>query len=337
MGAISKIEWTDATFNPWIGCSKVSPGCAHCYAAEQNKLRKWTAGGEWGKERRRTSAENWKGPLRWNEKAKDRVCSAGHPYPNTYANLLHGKCYQCGERWENMIQRRPRVFCASLADWLDDEVPAEWLADLLALIHATPNIDWQLLTKRPENWRGRLMAASGCFSCSGNIVMDWLNGEPPPNVWIGTTVENQEYADRRIPEFLKIPARVRFLSCEPLLGAVDLEKIVLPEICECCAGAMWLNAFSGQEHCAGACDGCSLAQGVNWVICGGESGPGARPMNPKWARSLRDQCEGAGVPFFFKQWGEWTSASGVLERVGKHKAGRLLDGQQWNEMPDIQI
>lgn len=243
--------------------------------------------------------------------------------------------------------RRPRVFCASLADWLDDEVRIEWLADLLKLIHDTPNLDWLLLTKRPQNWYFRLRDAlahiegidpvTGWDSVDplsplGDWLNEWLGGnEIPANIWIGTTVEDQARADQRIPQLLNIPARVRFLSCEPLLESVSIPNSVIN----------W-NNFEG---------------GINWVICGGESGPGARPMHPAWARRLRDDCQHAGVSFFFKQWGEWkpTDGDGSLTfdsegrncsyydpgaermvKVGKHYAGRLLDGREWNEFPAVE-
>jgi len=176
--------------------------------------------------------------------------------------------------------RRPRVFCASLADWLDDEVPVEWLADLLQLIADTPELDWLLLTKRPESWEARIME---CMHAS-RLAVDWINGKAPANVWIGTTVEDQERADERIPALLKIPARVRFLSCEPLLGPVDFSR-----------------------------GGCAAWMGmIDWVICGGESGPKARPADLDWFRSLRDQCKAAEVAFFMKQLGGTRSHHGDL-------------------------
>ena len=323
MAENSKIEWCDHTFNPWEGCTKVSPGCANCYAEARNHrwgLDNWGK----GKARRKTSAANWKLPVKWNMQAEA-------------FNLAQ-------EYLEKSRARAPRVFCASLADWLDDEVPIEWLADLLKLIHDTPNLDWLLLTKRPENWVSRILKARNFFTKGGCAdtalwLNDWLpkaempgfparDGKAPHNVWIGTTVENQEMADKRIPELLKIPAKVRFLSCEPLLGALRIKDALRCDV------------------------------PIHWVICGGESGPKARPMHPDWARSLRDQCLAAQVPFFFKQWGEWagscypeegvihvrkngssgdfpTEHSWSMKRVGKKAAGRLLDGREWNEFPKI--
>jgi protein gp37 len=290
MGHNSNIEWCDHTFNPWIGCTKVSPGCAKCYAEtlDRNRFSKTLGGASkaapvphWGKgaPRHRTSVANWRQPIFWNTKeALDAMSRTAGPYV------------------------RPRVFCASLADWLDDEVPIEWLADLLALINATPNLDWLLLTKRPENFRRRLeqtldTPADETVSQSllgwPGMVVAWLGlwgvkQETPDNVWIGTTVEDQQRADERIPVLLEIPAKVRFLSCEPLLEQIFIEcymRGILP---------------NGK---------------VRWVICGGESGKDSRPFVVEWADDIRRQCETAGVPFFMKQMGEnpITSNANVLD------------------------
>jgi protein gp37 len=325
MGADSKIEWCDHTFNPWIGCTKVSPGCVHCYAEGESKRRGWAQWGK-GKERHRTSASYWKQPMKWNREAEQRRIQELHSVP---AGVPH-----------NFV--KPRVFCASLADWLDSEVPVEWLADLLALIHATPNLDWLLLTKRPENFRNRIGRVENSLTeplAAWYWLFHWLHyGGAPENVWLGVSVEDQKRADERIPLLLETPAAVRFLSCEPLLGPVTL--------CKGCPGCPndcgWTPGKNGY--------------GIHWVIVGGESGPGARPMHPDWARSLRDQCIQADVPFFFKQWGEWVPADSYNEhlfscagahtyakcdqhgaqymmRVGKKRAGRLLDDRSWNEFP----
>lgn len=314
MGADSKIEWTHHTFNPWWGCLKVSPGCQHCYA---ETLSNRYGHNIWGPakttERRLFGDKHWTEPLKWNKAAQ----AAGE---------------------------RARVFCASMAD-VFEEHPAliEERFKLWHLIDNTPALDWLLLTKRPENVMGYLPA-------------QWTRREMPANVWIGTSVENQEEADRRIPHLMRVPAKVRFLSCEPLLGPVDLGRIPVE------GGAV--DALRGARPAYGS---------IGWVICGGESGPKARPMHPVWVRSLRDQCQAAGVPFFMKQWGEYqpitwreafersskqprpaftVSVGGrscytqigdilgfhmpdevCMERVGKHAAGRLLDGRAWDEFP----
>ena len=281
--AQTKIEWTatrkpDGTvlpgfsFNPWIGCTRVSPGCVNCYAetmmADRYKKVKWGPQGE----RIRTSADYWKQPLKWNREA----AAAGE---------------------------RRRVFCASLADVFeykrDQAVDMhQWRTQLFSLIRTTPHLDWLLLTKRPE--------------LVFPLIPWFINQiEKYPNLWIGTSVENQEYADKRIPELLEIPAAVRFLSVEPLLGPVDLSQWLWADM----PGKPRLNR-------------------IHWVIVGGESGHGARPMHPDWVRSIRDQCQEAGVPFFFKQWGEYLyDEMGAPMRVGKRRAGRLLDGREWNEFP----
>lgn len=341
MSANSKIEWTDHTFNPWIGCTKVSPGCANCYAESEDKRRGWTPEG-WGKgkPRQRTSEAYWKQPLKWN-----RI--AAWPSPD----IIQASCPV------EIPGPRPRVFCASLADWLDDEVPIEWLADLLALIHATPNLDWQLLTKRPENFVSRVLevitfVGSNFRKDDSEITIfahDWLTGKAPANVWVGASVEDQKRADERIPQLLKIPAEVRFLSCEPLLGPVNIDLVW--HNCPNCGA----QKRATQRTCIASDCMASHNVGVDWVIAGGESGHGARPMHPEWARGLRDQCVAAGVPFFFKQWGEYGPAPDLrLDRrtevvdggmaglahmrcVGKRAAGRLLDGREWSEFPQSQV
>lgn len=287
----SKIEWTDHTFNPWIGCTKVSPGCANCYAASLD--HRW-GHDSWGpgKPRRRTSAANWKQPLKWDREAareRDAYQQAARDGMVDELNLTE--------------PRRPRVFCASLADWLDDEVPIAWLADLLDLIRRTPNLDWLLLTKRPQNWYKRVSAVDSEFAESWIDCIDMPErGDIPPNIWVGTTVEDQARADERIPHLLRIPARVRFLSCEPLLGPVDFSRI--PPVME------------------------ETIPGIGWVICGGESGPKARPIDLAWARSLKDQCEASGVPFFMKQLG------GVRDK--RHELEDLPEDLRIRQFPGVQ-
>ena len=320
MAETTKIQWCDATFNPWIGCTKVSPGCAHCYAERDFDLRKHVA--KWGKgqPRHRTSEAYWKQPLKW-----DRAAARDAWELKTTGRVTD-------ESGEAIEWHRPRIFCGSLCDWLDDEVPVEWLADLLDLIRRTPNLDWLLLTKRPKLWTQRIdrqvllrleMMKEPATAELREWLVAWLNGTPPANVWIGTTVEDQARADERIPALLKIPARVRFLSVEPMLGPVRIDFSVRIK----------------EESCT--------QSPIDWVICGGESGPKARPMHPAWARSLRDQCAAAKVPFLFKQHGEWWPAGAriiegkemvmmgneAMYRVGKRAAGRLLDGREHNEFP----
>jgi len=264
----TSIAWCDHTFNPWLGCTKVSPGCEHCYAATWGRR----FGMEWGPgaPRKRTSAAYWRQPLAWDRAAE----KAYHADPAYFA------------------RHRPRVFCGSLCDWLDDEVPIEWLADFMDLVRACENLQFLLLTKRPQNWKRRLLAAlkhneNHGMSAAGHAwMLDWYAGIAPANVWLGTTVEDQQRADERIPQLLAIPAKVRFLSCEPmlcepLLGLLRAEHLTPPRE---------INEMFSEQH--------SL---IDWIICGCESGPRRRPMQTEWAISLRAQCRAAGVPFFMKQ------------------------------------
>jgi protein gp37 len=270
MSENSKIEWTDHTFNPWEGCQKVGPGCDHCYAETRNARFSGGTAANWGPgaPRRRTSPANWRKPLAWN---------AAHA--EFFAQ--HG--------------RRQRVFCASLADVFDNAVDPAWRADLFDLIEKTPNIDWLLLTKRIVN-------VIPMISETAQRRFDLACLESPrlpPNVWLGATIVNQEEVDRDIPKLLAVPARVRFLSMEPLLGPVTL--------CNLPIGSNRKPLQFPPAH-----DRFDSLWGwprVDWVIAGGESGPGARPMHPDWARSVRDQCAAAGVPFLFKQWGAWRPIS----------------------------
>lgn len=299
MAENSSIEWTDHTFNPWIGCTKVSPACDNCYA--ETWAKRGGNGHLWKPLVQPRRSKTWRDPIRWNAKAEAEG-------------------------------RRHRVFCASLADVFDNQVDPAWREDLWALIHDTPHLDWLLLTKRPQNIAKMLPGTDGRWPSDYSRGV-W--GDGWPNVWLGTTVENQAEADRRIPHLLAVPAKVRFLSCEPLLGPVEP-----------------IGLKSHLDQRGNWRDG----GGIHWVIAGGESGPGARPMHPDWARSVRDQCAAAGVPFLFKQWGEWApppleaDTAGALRcragdrahvfpdlqqmgRVGKKAAGRLLDGVQHDGFP----
>ena len=313
----SEISWTNHTFNPWIGCTKVSPGCLNCYAENETFARVLRAAGRelWGKGqlRHRTSAAYWNEPVKWNKEAEVFPwCPQAGPYSKA---------------------NRPKVFCGSMCDWLDDEVPIEMFVDLLRLQFQCKHLDWLNLSKRIENWMPRieqaLIVANGgdstdksWFEKHGDSfpkdefaewLNDWTGGKSPSNVWIGATAENQEIADRRIPELLKIPAKVRFLSCEPLLGPINLDD---------------LQKTDGDWH----------GKTVNWVIVGGESGPKARPCNVDWMRSIVGQCKAAGVAPFVKQVGDnaWLEP-GEHEKIRvtpgyrplKAKAGR--DPLEWPE------
>jgi protein gp37 len=305
MAENSKIEWTDHTFNPWIGCTKVHAGCTHCYAEAMMGHRYGKA--KWGVDgtRNRTSEAYWRKPLQWNRAAE----KTGRP---------------------------ALVFCASLADVFEDrEDLVEHRRDLFAMVDQTPHLIWLMLTKRPENihsmWPKQLPDDGGC-------------GHVRRNVWIGTSPCNQETADKSIRELIKCSDLCGglFLSCEPLLGEIDLN---LP----------WIRHPDGTVEKTSA---------IDWVIVGGESGHDARPMNPNWIGGIGRQCIEAGVPFFFKQWGEWApwkedegpapngrpcgfwsyadhwydsdvpnTHRASMVRVGKVAAGRLVDGREWSEFP----
>jgi protein gp37 len=253
MAKETKIQWCDSTFNPWWGCAKVSPGCDNCYAADIAKRFKRC---EWGagKPRVRTSQKNWDEVLKWNEKARETGV-------------------------------RTRIFCGSMCDWLDPEVPVDWLTELLYLIWSTPNLDWLLLSKRPELWAQRMHEVIDRVVCViPGLPPAWLSGNSPENIWLGTTVENQEQANKRIPELLKIPAKVHFLSCEPLLGEINIRA-----------------AFPADHHIADISHGGQNPADIDWVICGCESGAKRRPMDINAALSLQRKCHDAKVPFFMKQ------------------------------------
>lgn len=278
------ILWTEYTFNGWIGCTKVSPGCHFCYAEVDRATVANNVLWGTGQPRHRTSPDNWKKPLRWN-----RTCAVDGT--------------------------RTKVFSASLSDWLDPEVPVEWLADLLELIDKTPNLDWQLLTKRPELWESRMQAVCAFMrSTSAEMGLErlwrlegWLNGISPANVWVGTTCEDQKRANERIPALLRIPARIRFLSCEPLLEPVNLFLADRPP-------------ERGLTICDFAAYNSALGD-LNWVIVGGESGTKARPFNPDWALQIVQDCKAAGVPVFVKQMG-----------TGNGFTGKGGDMDEWNPL-----
>lgn len=320
MAENTKIQWCDHTFNPWEGCAKVSPGCTNCYAEARNNR---FGGGNWGKgrPRRRTSAANWRQPIKWN--LKPWICpQCGHAMSED-----ESKNYRSCPTGTHFVQHhRARVFCASLADWLDDEVPVEWLADLLKLIYETPNLDWLLLTKRPENFeRLREIDISGA-SEFGDWLVNWSAGftPPPANVWFGVSVEDQQRANERIPELLKIPAKVRFLSVEPMLGPIDLRlngdvtRQVFPKDFANWSQRQrdeWINGTARATYI-------SRLNNVDWAIFGGESGKGARPCNVEWIRDGVRQCRAAGVATFVKQ-------------LGSKPIGKYFPNKDWSKERDL--
>jgi protein gp37 len=277
----------------------------------------------------------------WNPVTGCSKVSAGckNCYAETIAKRFWGerkftdvRCHD--ERLEDPLRwRKPRrVFVNSMSDLFHEDVPDEFICQVLAVALSAERHTFMILTKR-----ARRMAEF--YERWSKAI--WVNA---PNIWLGVSVENQEAADERIPLLLQTPAAVRFLSCEPLLGQVDLWNWL--GYCDSCPLTAPDCPYFGK--CINWSNGKEESPDIDWVICGGESGPNARPMHPDWARSLRDQCKAAEVPFFFKQWGEWSPSfehatkitrvtDGCIEfpmtRVGKHAAGRLLDGREWNERP----
>lgn len=352
----TKISWTDYVWNPVVGCSKVSAGCQNCYA--EQFARRLAAMDEARRLMSKYGAVVSQG--HWNGKVFCDPAKLGEP--------LH---------W-----RKPRrIFVNSMGDLFHEQVPDEFIDKIFAVMSLAQHHIFMLLTKRPERmlkyfseiatnrvvkW-GRFAglpkpdcpaALERIFSARNNFRLK--SGQPYdvrplpwplPNVWLGVTAENQQAADERIPTLLQTPAAVRFVSVEPMLGPVDLEKLL--------GSAYEARTVQNGWH------------GIDWVIAGGETGPGARPMHPDWARSLRDQCQAAGTPFYFKAWGEWspievmndpaaphillayngkqtqeycgwgrdnpTARFAQMVRVGKKAAGRLLDGRTWDEFPEVEM
>lgn len=242
----TKIEWATHTFSAWVGCEKISPACDHCYA--ENWAKRTGQSHLWKGTRRRTRPENWKGPVKWNRQAE-------------------------------RDGTRPRVFCSSLADVFDNQAPDEWRADLFRLIRSTPNLDWLLLTKRIGNATRMIERAliDGHLLTSGSPQWPW------PNVWIGSTIANQQELERDVLKLVATSAAVHFISYEPALGPLDF-----------CG--LWVPHADARVHE-------NALERVDWVIAGGESGSNARPANLQWFESVRLQCEAAGSRFFMKQLG----------------------------------
>jgi protein gp37 len=363
--ADSKIEWTDKTWNPLVGCSIVSPACTNCYAMKQA--------------------------------SRVALMSPGLAHYREVTNVVNGKPVWTGKvnlapeaklieplRWK----KPARVFVNSMSDLFHKSVPDEWIDRIFAVMALAHWHTHQVLTKRSARMRAycsdpQTKRRVGEIICELAIEHEvdailiapqvdpalappgrrvFLEEWPLRNVWLGVTAERQEEADERIPDLLATPAAVRFVSCEPMLSGLRLDQIQAVDEGE----EDTINALTGEQTSNRT--GCQVAEmpALDWVICGGESGPGARPMHPDWARGLRDQCAAAGVPFLLKQWGEWAPreewapAERVamvaidsrgkpvpddvapqdigghrMARVGKSRAGRLLDGREWNEFPKI--
>jgi protein gp37 len=256
MGQKSSIEWTDATWNPTTGCDRVSPGCDHCYALTLAKRLKAM------------------GNARYQHDGNPNTSGPG------FGLTLHHDKIEEPLRWKTPR----RIFVNSMSDLFHDDVPEQFIADVFHVMREARWHQFQVLTKRP-----RRMAYTLQNLWSGA----WAH-EPAPNVWLGTSVEDQKRAELRIPRLLETPAAVRFLSCEPLLDRVDITPWIQDRVVQ-----------------------------LEWVIVGGESGAGARPMDLEWVQAIRDDCTAAGIAFFFKQWGGRTPKAG----------GRSLDGRTWDEWP----
>jgi protein gp37 len=394
MAETSKIEWTDATWNPIRGCTRVSEGCRNCYA--ESIAARFSGPGKPFEGLAKFVTTPSGREARWTGKVKfidDQL----------FAPL----------RWK----KPKRIFVNSMSDLFHEGVERDHLDLIYHVMAAAHWHTFQVLTKRPKRLRDYLRdpETQKRQTVLGDEITDRLGGDGPhyvgacptlvpvgfdpddghminhagdwsiwplPNVWHGVSVEDQSAADERVPWLLDTPSAVRFLSCEPLLGPVDLTKIDCTSV-DPDSGWITLDALTGGRKS-------SSPWHINWVIAGGESGPSARPIHPEWAASLRDQCKSAGVPFFFKQWGEWGAGAfdirtgkpafklfdsfqhwvnkastwvkggtcvdqkgrilrcgadfmrardentfpvAILHKLGKKRAGRLLDGQEWNEVP----
>jgi protein gp37 len=301
----TKIEWATKVWNPVVGCTPVSQGCAHCYAK--------------------------------------RIFERFHPGEDFSKIQLHPEKLDDPFHWKNS----QRIFVNSMSDLFHPDIPFGFIDDVFAVMTGCSRHTFMVLTKRPE----RMLEWSKQYYLPG--------ANRSSNIWLGVTAENQKAAEERIPFLLQVPAAVRFISVEPMLGPVNLARVRWARIAVDKSNYDLFGAPAPDEiwSCRNVLQSKPGDQynkpmiGLNWIICGGESGPDARPINPAWVRSLRDQCVAAGVPFFFKQWGEWTpeypqgiSLANRKEtyidgyhyyRVGKAKAGRLLDGDQWDQFPKI--
>lgn len=339
----TKIEWTDATWNPITGCSVISPGCTNCYAMRLAGTRMKTHPSRAGLTIDSKAGPVWNGQLRFNE------------------------------QWllQPLQWNKPRrIFVCAHGDLFHENVVDDWLDKVFAIMALNPHHTFQVLTKRAGNMRRYLadpQTPDGINEWCDKLapghwhrreLYDFHDGLPLKNVWLGVSCETQEWADKRVPDLLATPAAVRWVSAEPLLGPIDFT-------CLHYDGLTNIDALTGRHGLTfgGECNR------LDWIVAGGESGAGARPMHPDWVRSIRDQCAGAGVAFHFKQWGEhqpleliddgrpepWRrSSDGIREcwaldelsrprgslpkitfsRIGKRKAGRFLDGVLHDSYPE---
>ena len=357
----TNIEWADYSSNAlrardangkvgW-SCAMTSPGCAACYSSALN--------GRFGT------------GLPYNDAS---VKAVEHFIDEK--ELKHILTFRPKGPFKNG-QSRPKVFPFDMTDLFGEWVPFETIDRMFAAFALRPDVDFMVLTKRAERMAEYLndlwpdIMASDPKRVVSQEVKAAIREWPLPNVWLGVSCEDQKRADERIPHLLRCPAAVRFLSVEPMLGPVDLKGhfVACPH---CLSGMKDITGDGGYDffgmYEGGTCDRCDgEGRAIHQVIVGGESGPGARPLHPDWARSIRDQCQAAGVSFFFKQWGAWVPSAAkpirgnhtgggiflkrdgcygdqgawwdgnaeALDKVGKKQAGRLLDGREWNEMPEV--
>lgn len=328
--ANTRIEWADRTWSPVTGCTKISEACEHCYT---ERMSKRLAG------------------------------RYGYPADNPFQVTFHPDRLKEPLRW-----RKPsRIFVCSMGDLFHPDVPDAIKLKVFDVIGGCPQHVFMILTKRPEQMKGfidklQVSAYNICVPIKTQFRLEktpfFSQYRPLRNLWLGVTCENQQRADERIPILLQIPAAKRFVSVEPMLGPVDINRWTK----ETCTNYGGIGRVPNHPHIpAHMCQRCKGTGKVSyprfdWVICGGETGPGARPMHPKWVRSLRDQCQATGTAFFFKSWGDWCpswcgaqswepdhntpfyffdSPPIKTRRIGKKKAGRLLDGQEWSQYPGV--
>ncbi|MEN6521913.1 MAG: phage Gp37/Gp68 family protein [Armatimonadota bacterium] len=324
----TKIEWTQETINLAVGCTKCSPGCENCYAAKLAATRlqhhpdyKGLAESDYMGSEPIAEGYDWTGEVRMLEYNLEKITK---------------------------MQKPRMIFLNSMGDLFHESVSIGFLVDVFRTILSAGRLHghtFQILTKRPDRMAELVP-----------IIMNQICGyewQMPNYIWLGVTAENQEQADKRIPLLIQTPAAVRFVSVEPMLGGINLTRIQ--------EGKAYLDVLNGRWRRNGK-DGGSLIGKLDWVICGGETGQNARPMHPDWVRSLRDQCQDAGVPFFFKSWGEWHEIADdekenpfsrntaylnvdggckfsktlkCLHKIGKKRAGRVLDGHTWDEYPEV--
>lgn len=361
MADATHIEWTDATWNPVTGCSVVSPGCTNCYAMKWAGTRLRHHPSRAGLTTDTKAGPVWNGQVRFNAEWLDQPL-----------------------RWT----RPRRIFVCAHGDLFHEEVPDAWIDQVFAVMALAPQHTFQVLTKRAARMRRYLTAEGQQYRVDHEIdllaasrphIKGGFESEPNwplPNVWLGVSAEDQPRADERIGELVATPAAVRFVSLEPMLGPIELRNVQAPKIAPDDEAEGWrFDALeAGEYYFYDAGDGYTDGgdgpdrQALDWVILGGESGPGARPMHPDWARQVRDDCAAAGVAFFFKQWGAWGTGThthrirmadgngspfvawpdgaishghardhggdGVqIFELGKKAAGRLLDGVEHNAMP----